>query len=63
MVKLLNLWEETSKDFTADLASLRDDVAKLSSSLSELFAHVQPRRQTLSFDASIMRGKDFRYGK
>ena len=27
--------EEASKDFTADLSSLRDDVAKLSSSLSE----------------------------
>ena len=27
--------EEASQDFTADLASLRDDVAKLSSSLSE----------------------------
>ena len=27
--------EEASQDFTADLAALRDDVAKLSSSLSE----------------------------
>jgi ElaB/YqjD/DUF883 family membrane-anchored ribosome-binding protein len=27
--------EETSQDFTADLAAMRDDVAKLSSSVSE----------------------------
>lgn len=37
--------EVASQDFTADLASLRDDVAKLSSSLSE-FIRIHPGATT-----------------
>ena len=43
--------EETSKDFTADLASLRDDVAKLSSSLSEVIRTHSAATTNTVFDA------------
>ena len=43
--------EETSKDFTADLASLRDDVAKLSSSLSEVIRTRSAATTNTVFDA------------
>jgi ElaB/YqjD/DUF883 family membrane-anchored ribosome-binding protein len=37
--------EDTTRDFTADLAALRDDVAKLTASLSE-FVHFQTTATT-----------------
>ena len=43
--------EEASKDFTADLASLRDDVAKLSSSLSEVICTHSAATTNTVFDA------------
>ncbi len=43
--------EETSKDFTADLASLRDDVAKLISSLSEVIRTRSAATTNTVFDA------------
>ena len=43
--------EEVSRDFTADLALLRDDVAKLSSSLSEVIRTRSAATTNTVFDA------------
>jgi ElaB/YqjD/DUF883 family membrane-anchored ribosome-binding protein len=43
--------EEVSQDFTADLASLRDDVAKLSSSVSEFIHAHSAATPNTDFDA------------
>ena len=52
--------EEASQDFTADLAALRDDVAKLSSSLSEFIRTQTTTTTDTVVDAvAIMRGKRF----
>jgi ElaB/YqjD/DUF883 family membrane-anchored ribosome-binding protein len=43
--------EEASQDFTADLASLRDDVAKLNSSLSKFIRTRSTAQPNTVFDA------------
>ena len=44
--------KETSQDFAADLASLRDDVAKLNSSLSEFVRTHSARSTNTVFEAA-----------
>jgi hypothetical protein len=45
--------EEVSQDFTADLAALRDDVAKLTSSVSEFI-----RSQTAGTTSTVFEAVD-----